>query len=97
MALNFTDETYYRQGLGGDIGQAVPMQERVGVIDYFAIVTTQNTVTLSQTPADTFQPVYILKNGILLNNPADYIVSTITVTFVSNLVNGDKIRCFYVK
>lgn len=96
MALTAGEEQYYRRSIGGDFSECVPSSPRGQVADYYAILTTQNTVTLTQTP-NAIQPVFILKNGILLIKTTDYSVFGTTVTFVTNLSNGDKVRCFYQK
>jgi hypothetical protein len=90
MSLSVDQERYYRNILGGDFGGLPPND----IVNLFNITTTQNTVTLSNTPgAVSFPNVY--KNNILLQYTTDYTISGTTVTFVNNLVNTDVVIVMY--
>ena len=90
MALTVNEEIYYRN-LINDFGISKATKS---VVDNFAITSTVSTRTLSATPAAT-SPVFIRKNNVLLRYTTDYTISGTTVTFVSNLINGDYVIATY--
>jgi hypothetical protein len=90
MALTVNEEIYYRN-LFNDFGMSLPATAKVDVFD---ITSTVSTRTLTATPASS-APVFIRKNNILLRYTTDYTISGTTVTFVSNLINGDTVIAVY--
>lgn len=89
MSLTVNQEIYYRNAVN-DFGE-VPQDSKV---DSFNIGGTQPTVTASAT-INAASPCFVYKNNKLLRYTTDYTISGTTVTFVSNLVNGDFVVLMY--
>jgi hypothetical protein len=90
LALTVDQERYYRNCIGGDFGGLPPND----YCDIFNIATTQNTVTLSNSPGSVSFP-NVFKNGVLLQYTTDYTISGTTIAFVVNLINGDFVAVMY--
>lgn len=89
MSLSVNEEIYNRNAVS-DFG-LLPSTSKS---DQFNITTTQSTVVATST-INAASPCFVYKNGKLLRYTTDYSISGTTVTFVSNLVNGDFVVLMY--
>ncbi len=90
MSLTVNEEIYYRN-LFNDFGIGSPSNAKVDVFD---IVGTVSTRTLSASPSAN-SPVFIRKNNVMLRYNTDYTITGTTITFASNLINGDTVIAVY--